>query len=225
MERKLLDLLNRKDYSPSTIHQLSARLRLRPHQRHELEDALRAAERRGQIIRTRADRYIKAREADLIPGAIRINRQGRGFLRPEDPALPEIVIPESATATALDGDRVLVRLDVIPKGLRRDHKHESTGAVVRILQRKRKQIVGTLQQSKRFLYVIPDDPRLPHDFYVQPPRDVGRPARVGDKVVVELREWESRHTNPEGEIIEVLGSPDEEGVDLLSVIRQYDLPL
>ena len=51
------------------------------------------------------------------------------------------------------------------------------------------------------------------------------PRSVGDKVVVELREWESRHTNPEGEIIEVLGAPDEEGVDMLSVLRQYNLPL
>jgi ribonuclease R len=73
--------------------------------------------------------------------------------------------------------------------------------------------------------VIPDDPRMPHDIYVPPPRDVGRPANVGDKVVVELHEWESRHTNPEGEIIEVLGSPDEEGVDMLSVLRQYHLPV
>src|SRR6185436_10143184 len=72
---------------------------------------------------------------------------------------------------------------------------------------------------------IPDDPRIPHDIYVPEPRDVGRPAHVGDKVVVELREWESRHTNPEGEIIEVLGAPDAEGVDMLSVLRQYDLPL
>ena len=73
--------------------------------------------------------------------------------------------------------------------------------------------------------MIPDDPRIPHDIYVPPPKDVGRPARSGDKVVVELREWESRHTNPEGEVIEVLGLPDEEGVDMLSVLRQYDLPL
>ena len=43
-------------------------------------------------------------------------------------------------------------------------------------------------------------------------------------MVVELREWESRNSNPEGEIIEVLGSPDEEGVDMLSVLRQYNLP-
>ena len=55
--------------------------------------------------------------------------------------------------------------------------------------------------------------------------DVGRPARVGDKVVVELREWKSRHVNPEGEVVEVLGPPDAEGVDMLSVIRQYNLTL
>jgi ribonuclease R len=60
---------------------------------------------------------------------------------------------------------------------------------------------------------------------VPPPRDVGRPARVGDKVVVELREWKSRNANPEGEIIEVLGAPDAEGVDMLSILRQYRLPL
>src|SRR5260370_1379147 len=66
---------------------------------------------------------------------------------------------------------------------------------------------------------------MPHDIYVPPARDVGRPANVGDKVVVELQEWDSRHTNPEGEIIEVLGPPDAEGVDMLSVLRQYQLPL
>ena len=154
-----------------------------------------------------------------------MNRQGKGFLQPDDPGLKEIAIPESATSTALHEDRVLVRRDVRPKGLRPDAPEPDTGTVVRILERRRTQIVGTLQRGRQFLYVIPDDPRMPHDIYVPEPRDVGRPARVGDKVVVELREWESRHTNPEGEIIEVLGAPDAEGVDMLSVLRQYELPL
>jgi ribonuclease R len=96
---------------------------------------------------------------------------------------------------------------------------------VRILERRRTQVVGTLQRSNKFLYVVPDDPRMRQDIYVPEPRDVGRPAQVGDKVVVELAEWESRHANPEGEIIEVLGPPDAEGVDMLSVLRQYNLPL
>ena len=97
--------------------------------------------------------------------------------------------------------------------------------MIRVLERTRTQLVGTLQQGKQFLYVIPDDPRIPHDIYVPPAKDVGRRPNMGDKVVVELHDWESRHVNPEGEIIEVLGSPDEEGVDMLSVLRQYNLPL
>ena len=120
---------------------------------------------------------------------------------------------------------MLVRRDVPKRGLQTGAATEHTGTVIRVLERRRTQLVGTLQRSNRFLYVIPDDPRMPHDVYVPEPRDVGRPAHVGDKVVVELREWESRHTNPEGEIIEVLGAPDEEGVDMLSVLRQYELPL
>src|SRR5262249_30243272 len=137
--------------------------------------------------------------------------------------LKEIVVPENATSTAMHGDRVLVRRDVMIDGRRAPVP--LTGTVVRILERKRTQIVGTLQRSRQFLYVIPDDPRIPHDVYVPPPRDVGRPAYEGDKVVVELLNWDSRHTNPEGQVIEVLGAPDEEGVDMLSVLRQYELPL
>src|SRR5207302_1925539 len=121
--------------------------------------------------------------------------------------------------------RVLVRRDAVPRTFGRNAREEDTGRVVRVLERARTQLVGTLQRGREFLYVIPDDPRIPHDVYVPPPRDVGRPARVGDKVVVELREWISRHANPEGEIIEVLGAPDAEGVDMLSILRQYNLPL
>jgi ribonuclease R len=224
-KEQILDLLSQRSYVPATLEELSSHLRLAPHDRTQLRHLLDSLEQSGQIVRTKRGRYIKAREADLIPGIIRINRQGRGYVRPDEASLPEIMVPESATSTALDRDRVLVRLDVNPRGLRRDQEDQLTGAVVRILERKRKRLVGTLKRSPRFLYVIPDDPRVPHDIYVPEPNDVGRPAREGDKVVVELRDWESRHTNPEGEIVEVLGPSDAEGVDLLSVIRQYDLPL
>ena len=225
MDEEILKLLGRADYAPANVPELLRLLRWQPNRQQQLQQALRRLEQSGRIARTKGNRYIQSSEADLVPGRIRINRQGKGFLIPEDPRLKEIMIPESATGTALHEDRVLVRRDVKPKGFRADGLEQETGSVIRILERKRTQIVGTLQQSQRFLYVIPDDPRMPHDIYVPPPRDVGRPANVGDKVVVELGEWETRHTNPEGEIIEVLGSPDEEGVDMLSVLRQYALPL
>jgi ribonuclease R len=225
MEEKILNLLGRSNYTPSNVPQLLQGLGLRPNQQQELQNALRNLEKDGRIVRTKGNRYIQSHEADLVPGTIRINRQGKGFLFPSDPGQPEIVVPESATSTALHGDRVLVRRDVERRRPRAETPREITGSVVRILERKRAQIVGTVQRSRQFLYVIPDDPRIPHDIYVPPPRDLGRPANIGDKVVVELREWESRHTNPEGEIVEVLGPPDAEGVDMLSVLRHYALPL
>src|SRR5213079_2505820 len=75
-------------------------------------------------------------------------------------------------------------------------------------------------------YVVPDDPRFVHDIYVRPERDQqqGTSANVGDKVVVRFDVWESRHVNPEGEIIEVLGPASAPGVDVLSIIRKYHLP-
>ncbi len=225
MEEPILNLLGGKTYTPATAAELLRALHLPPDRQSQLNRTLRQLERTGQITLTKGGRYIKSREADLIPGRIQINRQGKGFLQPDDAALKEIAIPEEATGTALHGDRVLVRRDLRPRGLQRGGDHRETGAVIRILERKRTQIVGTLQRGKRFLHVIPDDPRMPHDIYVPEPRDVGRKPNLGDKVVVELLEWTSRHNNPEGEIIEVLGAPDAEGVDMLSVLRQYNLPL
>jgi ribonuclease R len=224
MSQAVLRLLGRQDYAPSNVPQLLHRLGYRPDQQQALQKALRALEQNGQIIRNKGNRYIQSREADLVPGVIRMNRQGKGFLEPDEPGLKEIVVPENATSTALHGDTVLVRRDV---SRRRSPaaRDEVTGSVVRVLKRKRTEIVGTLQRSKQFLFVIPDDPRIPHDIYVPPARDTGRPANIGDKVVVELRAWESRNANPEGEIIEVLGPPDEEGVDMLSILRYYNLPL
>ena len=225
LETQMINLLGRKDYVPANVPELLRLLRLAPRLQQTLQAALRPLEQAGRVARIKGNRYILPREADLVPGRIRMNRQGKGFLQPDNPDLKEIAIEESATGTALHEDRVLVRRDVRPKGLRPDAAGPDTGTVVGILERRRTRIVGTLQRGRQFLYVIPDDPRIPHDIYVPEPRDVGRPARVGDKVVVELRAWESRHTNPEGEVVEVLGAPDAEGVDMLSVLRQYDLPL
>src|SRR5580693_2776249 len=217
MENEILKLLGRDDYAPANVPELLNLLGWPRNRQQELQHELRELETSGRIARIKGNRYILPQEADLIPGRIRMNRAGKGFLQPDDTAIKEIAIPEDATLTALHEDHVLVRRD--------RPESKNTGTVIRVLKRHRTKIVGTLQKGRQFLYVIPDDPRIPHDIYVPEPHDVGRPARVGDKVVVELREWQSRNTNPEGEVIEVLGAADAEGVDMLSVLRQYDLPL
>ena len=200
-------------------------LRLPPHRQQALQAILRELEQAGEIARIKGNRYTIPLAADLIPGRIRMNRAGKGFLQPDDPSLPEIAIAESDTATALHEDRVLVRRNPRRKSFRGETGAPDTGVVVRLLERQRTHIVGTLQRRRQFLFVTPDDPRMPHEILVPEPRDVGRPARLGDKVVVELLEWESSHTSPEGRVVEVLGAPDAEGVDMLSVLRQYNLPL
>ena len=217
--------MGQKTYVPSNVPELLRLLRLPAQRQQDLQHTLRELEHAGQIARIKGNRYVLPLEADLVPGVIRMNRAGKGFLRPDDSSLQEIAVPESAAGTAMHEDRVLVRRDVPSRAPRAGETVQATGTVMRVLERHRTQLVGTLQRSPRFLYVVPDDPRIPHDIYVPEPRDVGRKALVGDKVVVELRAWESRHTNPEGEVIEVLGAPDEEGVDMLSVLRQYNLPL
>src|SRR5437016_8799943 len=136
------------------------------------------------------------------------------------------------TWTARTGGRVVARIsrDVPPRRAKvragQAAQHRSEGPVIRILERARDTIVGTLQHSRNFYYVVPDDPRLVHDVYVQvPPRaKLPKIPTVGDKVVVRLEAWESRHVNPEGEIIEVLGAASAPGIDMLSIIRKYDLP-
>jgi len=223
MEQRILSLLAQKDYVPLSAENLQRHLRVAPDREPEFTRALRKLERDGKIACIKASRYVLTSDADLIPGRIRMNRAGKGFLIPDDSTLPEIAVAESATGTALHEDRVLVRRTARGKHYR--DGDQDTGTVVRILERTRTRIVGTLQQGRASFFVTPDDPRIPHDILVPPARDTGRPARVGDKVVVELREWEWRNSNPEGEIVEVLGAPDAEGVDMLSVLRQYDLPL
>src|ERR1019366_3854816 len=135
-------------------------LKLSPNRQQELQAILQKLEQSGEVARIKGNRYVCPREADLIPGRIRMNRAGKGFLQPDDSSLKEIAIAESATGTALHEDRVLVRREVRRKSFR-DGDTE-TGTVVRILERQRTQIFGTLQQSKNFLYVTPNDPRIPH---------------------------------------------------------------
>ncbi len=225
MNEDILNLLRRKSYAPMNIPELLRALLLEPGQQQALQAALRKLVRKGAIARIKGNRYIIPVEADLIPGRMQVTRGGNGYLHPDDPKLEEIPVSATAMSTAMHDDRVLVRRDTRMRHRGGQSTQAVSGSVVRVLERARTQIVGALKRGPRFLYVIPDDPRMQHDVYVPEPNDVGTIPREGDKVVVELREWESRHTNPEGEVIEVLGPPDKEGVDLLRILRGYGLPL
>jgi ribonuclease R len=225
IESKLLRLIDQRDYVPLNVPELLRALRLPPSAQQDLQRVLRELERTGRVARIKGNRYIQPREADLIPGRIRMNRQGKGFLQPDDPKAQGNCYSRKRHRHCLER-RSRARPPRCPAtGLRHDTTAPSTGIVVRVLERRRTTIVGTLQRGRQFCSSFRTTRGCHMSFMSRSRATSGRPAQVGDKVVVELKEWESRHSNPEGEIIEVLGPPGEEGVDMLSVLRQYDLPL
>ncbi len=123
-------------------------------------------------------------------------------------------IPEDATANALHRDEVEAR--VIRGDLAR---------VTRVVSRGRENLVGTYQRQKGYEYVIPDEPRIACNILVRAGGPaLERPPRSGDKVVVKLEPWTNANVMPAGRIVELLGAASAPGVDMLSVIRDHDLP-
>ena len=232
IREKLLALVRAPDYRPRDRDEIARALGLHGRDRVEVRKTLHELEHAGEIVRIRKNRYVLPSEADLVTGKLSIHQAGYGFLVPEKAGEPDIFIAAENTGTAMNGDRVVARIsrDVPPRRAKvragQAAQHRSEGRVIRILERARDTIVGTLQQSRNFYYVVPDDPRLVHDVYVQvPPRArLPKTPTRDDKVVVRLEAWESRHVNPEGEIIEVLGAATAPGIDMLSIVRKYDLP-
>jgi len=226
---QIVGLLGRRDYQPLDKTEIARALGLKSDQRVALRKELRELERAGEIARIRKSRYILPPEADLVIGILQVHQAGYGFLVTEKPGDADLFIAAENTGTALNGDRVVARISRETPKRGKDQRPLKEGRVIRILERAHDTIVGTLQHSRNFYYVVPDDPRLVHNVYVRPDKDrrsqTAAPVpRIGDKVVVRLDSWESRHVNPEGQIIEVLGRASAPGVDLLSIVRSYHLP-
>src|SRR5213083_1114406 len=224
IREQILALLVSPNYRPLDKRELAKALGRKSGVRMGLNQALRELERSGEIARIRKNRYVLPAEADLVTGTLSIHQAGYGFLITEKPGEPDIFVAAENTGTAMHSDRVVVRITRDPAYARAKGRRE--GRVIRILERAHDTIVGTLQHSRNFYYVVPDDPRIVHDVYVQVPPRAALPKvpTRGDKVVVRLEAWESRHVNPEGDVIELLGPASAPGVDMLSIIRKYHLP-
>jgi ribonuclease R len=228
IREQILALLSRKDYRPLNRVEIARKIGVSGRARLAVRGTLRDLEQVGEIARIRKDRYVLPAEADLVSGKLSIHPAGYGFLISEKAGQPDVFIAAENVGTAMHGDRVVARIS--PETPAGRIKGRREGRVIRILERAHDTIVGTLQRSRNFYYVVPDDPRFVHNIYVRPvaaaqeDRRSETAATVGDKVVVRLDDWQSRHVNPEGEIIEVLGPASAPGVDVLSVIRKYHLP-
>jgi len=167
----------------------------------------------GKLVNLKRGKIGIPSELNLVVGQISITRSGYGTIYTDS---GEPVIIESAKLlTALDGDKVMVRVGTKPD-------QELQGTVIKVVERSDRNIVGIFQKGKHFSTIIPDDKKVRRNIYV--PNKLSKNAANGDRVVAAITAWEDPYRNPEGEISEVLGRPGEQGVDMQTVIKSYNLP-
>lgn len=226
LRERILQELRRPNYQPLDKMGFSKALQWPPGKRSVLRQALKDLEQEGLIARIRKDHYVLPEAADLVTGILHVHPSGNAHLVNEKRGQPDIFISAVNMGVALHRDKVVARIMHEGREQRRRGEAQPEGRIIRILERANKTVVGTLKATKTAAYVIPDDPCFQHNVYVrQEASKFPRPPKPGDKVVVKMDEWESRHVNPEGEIIELLGAAGEPGVDMLSIMRKYQLPV
>jgi ribonuclease R len=215
LEDRVVEHLSHKAYRPLKLKELARALKLAEDEYDELKDALGRLTEQGRVYRVKSQRYALPEQINLVVGRVDMTRRGAGFVVPETKADGDVFVPRHKLAGATHGDRVVARIEG------RRGRENPEGRVLQVLERARTEVVGTLQRSRRFGFVVPDNPRLGFDVYVAS-EDLGR-AKEGDKVVVAIDEWGDGEKGPEGRIVEVLGAPDAPGVDILSIIKTHGL--
>ena len=159
------------------------------------------------------DFAARQQAADEFEGVLAIARSGTGFVTPSSGG-DDILVPQRYLGAALSGDRVRCRLLPPAADGRR------AAEVLRVVERSHHDIVGTLRNHGRHLYVAPMGQPGGTAFRVDDPKG----AKLGDRVVLRFASWEAGDDAPEGEIVDVIGPADNPSLDTEAVIRQYGLP-
>ncbi len=255
LRKAIESVIREPDYQPLNKNEFARKLQIPPRERLELREALAQLLKKGVIIRLKRGRYAlrpKNKRSAGVPatGTIFFRRRDEDlrayFIADADCSLPKsildalrddrILVPGRYTGQTLNRDRVRVSLLVDRPPERTKKKKEGKGKPVRtrrsservvarveeILDRPGSHFVGTYQKNGKYSSLRPDDPALPRTIDLL---DVLPEAKDGLKVVAEFAEWEPSQRNPVARMIEVLGKPDAPGVDIMSVIRKFQLPL
>jgi len=208
--------MRERSYTPLKLDELAVVLDVPKEDRASLQKLLDEMEDEGLIIKTRKDRYGVPERMGLVVGQFQGNPKGFGFVLP-DFLDEDLFIPSNAINGAMHGDRVIARISRHTSGDR-----HLEGEIINIIKRVNKTIVGKFDRSEHFGFVTPDHARLTGDIFI--PKDFINGAEKGQKVVVEITKWPEKNRNAEGRIIEILGYEDEKGVDVMSIIRAYNIP-
>lgn len=217
IREKILDYMKQKEYKPMLKEQLLIAFDLSKSDKDEFYKILEGLEKEGSIIKSKDGRYNILDSSFLIAGTLEGHEKGFGFVVDKISDREDIFIPAENMAGAMNGDKVIVNITNKSSTDKRDE-----GEIIRILERKNTHLVGTFEESKNFGFLTPDDQKIFYDVFI--PKAYTNGAKNRQKVVVEITKWPEARRNPEGKVIEVLGYIDEKGTDVLSIIRQFELP-
>ncbi len=210
----ILELMKDKTYVPMKFKELVIVLNVKKEDRALLDIVLSELISEGKIVLTKRGKYMIPQE-EYIQGLFISNERGFGFVEVEGQE-EDYFIPEGSVNGAFHHDMVLITVEPNQTGRRRE------GKVIKVLSHEITEVVGLFQKSKGFGYVLPDNQKISSDIYVAEKDMKG--AVTGHKVVVKLKDYGSKGRKPEGEIIEILGHKNDPGVDILSIIKKYDIP-
>ena len=214
-KKMIYDFMCDDMYVPMKIKELAIVLGVKKDQRPQLEQILNELMMEGRIVCSKRGKFSKSEEKK-ITGTFQAHPKGFGFVSVEGEK-EDIFIPESETNGAMHMDTVEISVSPAVTGRRRE------GKVLHVLERGMKQVVCTYQLNKNFGFAVPDNPKFGSDIFIPLERSKG--AVNGHKVVVEITQYGKKGKNPEGKVVEILGHINDPGVDILSIVRAYGLPV
>ena len=214
-KKLILDFMNEKKYIPMKAKEMASILMVKKEDLESFRVILGELEKENKIKKNKINRYILL-DKKYIEGKYNKNSKGYGFIEIEGTE-EKIYVNEKNSKNALNGDTVL--LEIIKD---KDKDLKAEGKIIKILQHEKENVVGVFQKNKNFGFVIPDDKNFGTDIFISK-KNCNR-AKNNQKVVAKITKYPIKNKNAEGKIIEILGGVDEAGVDMLSVIREYDLP-
>lgn len=211
----ILNFMKDENYTPMKAKEMAMILGVPKKEYNQFLDIIKYLEENYKIVKNRKNRYRLIGE-NFVEGIYRKNQRGFGFVKIDDRE-DEIYIAKEDSLNALNGDRVLIEITEEQNKVKR-----AEGKIKKIIKHEKETVVGTFQESRNFGFVVPDDKAFGTDIFISKGKFLN--AQNNQKVVVKITKYPQKGKNAEGEIIEVLGSIDEAGVDMLSIIKEYDLP-
>jgi ribonuclease R len=201
---------------PRSIKQIARDLTLESDEDLEaLRKRLRAMERDGQIVCNRRGAYGPVEKMDLRRGRVTAHPDGYGFLI-QDEGGDDVFLSARQMRSLLHGDRAVVRI------VGEDRRGRQEGALVDVLERANRQVVGRYYEEKGVGFLVPDNKRIHQDILI--PAHAAGGAGHGQIVVAEIVEQPDQRRQPIGKVIEVLGEHMAPGMEIDVAIRAHELP-